>query len=415
MHSKRSPLVTAILILIAIPVAGQSGPPVTVGTLAANLDGSVGGVAVDALGFVYVADFGEKVWKIDPWGRIEILTDVMYGASGNAIDGSGNLLQSNFRGNSIARISRDGSVTTFATGLNGPVGVAVGPDGIVYACNCLGNSISRIDPAGKVTELASGDLFNCPNGITTDSGGNVYAVNFSDGRMLKITPSGESSVLAIIPGGGNGHVAFAQPDFYVTGFRANRIYRVTPEGVVTALAGSGEFAEKDGVGLETALSTPNGIAYNPNLDRLYTNTYLTPWPARFARTERPVSSVRSITFPGLKERVDGAFGAGGAEAVRGAVIEYRQGRPGKVNELTMNLLGYEYLRGGEVEQAVAIFELGTEFFPKSFNAWDSLAEAYLTRGERERAAELYRKSLELNPSNANATAKLKELESALSP
>jgi hypothetical protein len=85
-----------------------------------------GGVTVDALGNIYVADFGEIVWKITPEGKRDVFASGLYGASGNAIDHEGNLLQSNFYGDSITKIDRKGQAQPFATsGLSGPVGIAI--------------------------------------------------------------------------------------------------------------------------------------------------------------------------------------------------------------------------------------------------------------------------------------------------
>src|SRR5207237_5231836 len=82
---------------------------------------STGGVTIDALGNIYVADFGEIVWKITPEGKRELFASGLYGASGNAIDHEGNLLQSNFYGDSITKIDRKCQAQTFATsGLRGP-------------------------------------------------------------------------------------------------------------------------------------------------------------------------------------------------------------------------------------------------------------------------------------------------------
>src|SRR5256886_1798184 len=84
---------------------------------------STGGVTVDALGNIYVADFGEIVWKITPEGKRDVFASGLYGASGNAIDHEGNLLQANFYGESITKIDRKGQAQPFATSrLRGPVG-----------------------------------------------------------------------------------------------------------------------------------------------------------------------------------------------------------------------------------------------------------------------------------------------------
>jgi cytochrome c-type biogenesis protein CcmH/NrfG len=52
---------------------------------------------------------------------------------------------------------------------------------------------------------------------------------------------------------------------------------------------------------------------------------------------------------------------------------------------------------------------GTEEFPNSAEAFDSLGEAYVVQGDKGLAIENYQRSLELNPQNANAAEVLKKL------
>jgi tetratricopeptide (TPR) repeat protein len=80
-----------------------------------------------------------------------------------------------------------------------------------------------------------------------------------------------------------------------------------------------------------------------------------------------------------------------------------------VTEDRLNGLGYGFLRAKKLPEAIVYFELNVEFYPKSFNVYDSLAEAYMANGEKELAIANYKKSLELNPSNTNATEMLKKL------
>src|SRR5947207_14784614 len=69
---------------------------------------STGSVTVDALGNIYVADFGEIVWKITPEGKRDVFASGIYVASGNAIDDQGDLLQSHFYGDLITQVYRNG-------------------------------------------------------------------------------------------------------------------------------------------------------------------------------------------------------------------------------------------------------------------------------------------------------------------
>ena len=79
-------------------------------------------------------------------------------------------------------------------------------------------------------------------------------------------------------------------------------------------------------------------------------------------------------------------------------------------EPELNRLGYQLLRSGKPKEAIEIFKLNVEAYPKGFNAYDSLAEAYMNTNQRELAIQNYKKSLELNPNNTNAAEMLKRLE-----
>ena len=80
-----------------------------------------------------------------------------------------------------------------------------------------------------------------------------------------------------------------------------------------------------------------------------------------------------------------------------------------IAEARINGLGYGFLRAKKLPEAIAYFKLNVELYPKSFNVYDSLAEAYMANGDKELAIANYRKSLELNPGNGNATVMLKKL------
>jgi tetratricopeptide (TPR) repeat protein len=78
-------------------------------------------------------------------------------------------------------------------------------------------------------------------------------------------------------------------------------------------------------------------------------------------------------------------------------------------EGVMNSFGYRLMGMKRLDQAIEIFKLNTEAYPRSSNVWDSLGEAYMNKGEKELAIKNYEKSLELDPSNSNAVVMLKRL------
>src|SRR6266498_1189186 len=210
---------------------------------------AVGGVTTDLVGNIYVADFGEIVWKITPEGKRDVFASGLYGASGNAIDHEGNLLQSNFYGDSITKIDRKGQAQPFATsGLSGPVGIAINKQtGDVFVANCRGNSIAKIAKDGTVSSFAKSDLFNCPNGIAFDGEGNLYVVNYRDNKMLKIDSQGAVALFTTISAKGLGHLCFNQKDrFYVTASQSHEIYEVMLDGTARRILGNGELENVEG-------------------------------------------------------------------------------------------------------------------------------------------------------------------------
>jgi sugar lactone lactonase YvrE len=132
--------------------------------------------------------------------------------------------------------------------------------GNVFA-TVLGSYILKIDAGGKVTTLAgsaeSGDVdgqgaiarFNFPFGIALDKDGNLYVADDFNYKIRKITPDGIVSTLAGSTGGykdgagtnaqfgGVTDVALdGEGNVYVTD--GNRIRKVTSAGQVSTVAGS---------------------------------------------------------------------------------------------------------------------------------------------------------------------------------
>jgi tetratricopeptide (TPR) repeat protein len=79
------------------------------------------------------------------------------------------------------------------------------------------------------------------------------------------------------------------------------------------------------------------------------------------------------------------------------------------DENEVNSLGYQLLHAHKFNQAIRIFQLNVEAYPRSGNTWDSLAEAYMDDGDKAQAVANYQRSLEINPKNANAVKMLQRL------
>ena len=171
------------------------------------------GVAMDAAGNVYVADYNNnRIRKVSPTGVVTTLA----GTNSGFADGTGAAAQ-----------------------FNGPIGVAVDSNGIIYVADYNNHRIRKVTPAGVVTTLAG----------TNSSYGNSYADG--TGAAAKFyNPSGVA-----VDASGNVYVADEFND---------RIRKVTPTGVVTTLAGTnGGFA--DGPGATARFTSPRGVAVDAAL------------------------------------------------------------------------------------------------------------------------------------------------------
>lgn len=95
---------------------------------------------------------------------------------------------------------------------------------------------------------------------------------------------------------------------------------------------------------------------------------------------------RQLTDYALKPASDGAASAQAQSILKGSGLQ------GEALERAINGTGYAVRENLGVAAAIRVFELNTILFPKSANAWDSLAEAYQAQGERDKAQPLYDKA-----------------------
>ena len=121
--------------------------------------------------------------------------------------------------------------------------------------------------------FATIDATPTPFGIAVDSSGNIYT-SHNDHRIRKTTPGGVTTVFAgsgtatFADGTGTAasfhyprHMAFdSTGNLYVADQVNNRIRRITPAGVVTTLAGSGNNGAADGTGTAATFHQPIALA-----------------------------------------------------------------------------------------------------------------------------------------------------------
>jgi CubicO group peptidase (beta-lactamase class C family) len=80
-----------------------------------------------------------------------------------------------------------------------------------------------------------------------------------------------------------------------------------------------------------------------------------------------------------------------------------------VSEGEFSILGHQYLRAKQLEEAAAVFAYALRLFPKSAGAFNNMGECAVALDQKEKAIGFYKKSLELNPAGTTAREALRTL------
>lgn len=83
--------------------------------------------------------------------------------------------------------------------------------------------------------------------------------------------------------------------------------------------------------------------------------------------------------------------------------DWKQRKPGEFDwsEGELNALGYRLLKDQKYGEAIQIFLLNVNAYPKSLNVYDSMAEAYMTAGQDSLAIIYYNKELKMIEHNSD--------------
>ena len=114
----------------------------------------------------------------------------------------------------------------------------------------------------------------------------------------------------------------------------------------------------------------------------------------------------------IAETLSGTIASRGIDAAEKQYRELKASSPSNYNfdEGELNSLGYQLLRAKKFDDAIRVFQLNTEAYPKSSNVYDSLGEAYMNAGNKPLAIANYEQSLVLNPKNLNGARMLEKLK-----
>ncbi|MGH9801973.1 MAG: hypothetical protein ACRD82_16550, partial [Blastocatellia bacterium] len=126
--------------------------------------------------------------------------------------------------------------------------------------------------AGSSDGVGPTARFNAPLGICVDKDDNVIVADFRNHRIRKIAPDQTVTTIAgSIAGFANGTtlarfygpagVAVDKNDnIIVADYGNHRIRMISPTGVVTTLAGSGQYGSQNGVGVNARFANPTSVS-----------------------------------------------------------------------------------------------------------------------------------------------------------
>ncbi|WP_219009819.1 IPT/TIG domain-containing protein [Aquimarina litoralis] len=236
------------------------------GTLAESTFNNPRGLAMDSNRNIVIADLGaQKIRRINlSAGTVETIAGT--GDSG--------------------LVNGDGSIAQFAA----PISVVVDATDNIYVCELANATIRKITPDNIVSSLvgtgmvgfvdgpADTALINFAAGMAIDANGDIIFADAGNHSIRKVTPQGFVSTIAgngtMGDVNGTGDVAQfnapldvgvdSQGNIYVVDFGNQKIKQITPDGVVSTYAGTGDIGSMDGIPSIATFNNPRNLFVDEN-------------------------------------------------------------------------------------------------------------------------------------------------------
>lgn len=304
-----------------VPFSGDGGPAIK-----ATLN-EPDGVCIDAAGNLYIADlYNERIRKVTAQGIISTIAgNGQAGYSGDggpavaaeldlpgglAVDAAGNVYFADYDNSCIRKVSTSGIISTYAGNgqqgfkgdggpansaeLNRPTGVAVDNAGNLYIADYQNDRIRKVNTNGIISTVAGGGNSNpvngspadsvilyAPDGVAVDASDNIYIASLVGSRIFKVNTNGIISTIAgsgsYSKGGysgdggpavnaqlnsptdvildGSGNIYIADANNYV-------IRKIDVNGIITTYAGNGSASVTF---VQGAIALDVGIGYLPSI------------------------------------------------------------------------------------------------------------------------------------------------------
>jgi PKD repeat protein len=195
-------------------------------------------------------------------------------------------------GDGMPGFSGEGGSPASKSLLHDPTGVAVDGAGNVYFADTGNNRVREISAAGGISTIAGNGLggysgdggparaaeLHAPDGVAVDANGNVYIADESNNRLRKVSGDGTITTIAGTGTGGyngdgmaatsaqlfepRGVAVDAQGNVYIADFGNERVREVRPDGTIGTIAGDGNAGTTGDGGPATSaeLQAPEALA-----------------------------------------------------------------------------------------------------------------------------------------------------------
>jgi sugar lactone lactonase YvrE len=209
-----------------------------------------------------------------------------------AVDPAGNILISDYGNGRIRKVSANGTISTVLASIASPFGITTDPSGSIYFIEYFGQRVRKISPNGTVSTIAGNGSFGFsgdngpatqaslgfPADIALDSAGNLYIADTFNYRLRKVNPQG---IITTIAGNGQfglsgdggpavsavlsqiqGVAVDSSGNIYVGDINFSRVRRINPQGVISTVAGSlsSGFSGDGGPAVNAVFDSIQGVA-----------------------------------------------------------------------------------------------------------------------------------------------------------
>jgi sugar lactone lactonase YvrE len=195
-------------------------------------------------------------------------------------------------------------------------GIGIDAAGNIYVADAGNYRICIVSPTGLVSSICRLNLdpykngplatagFNQPHDVAVDAKGDIYVADFGNNVIRKISGGIVSTYsTSTFPNNGPHSIAVdaLSGNVYVAGYAVNKVFKVSTNGTVSVLAGSGVLGNVNGTGLSASFGQTTGLTIDTQ-GNLYVADY---YPYSLIRKITPTGVVSTIAGKGTSGYLDG--------------------------------------------------------------------------------------------------------------